>query len=161
MDAEKRGNIAAYSSTRNCMKLESMFSLAHCCLIVALSMVISGAASAASFLDATYERTSDELVVRIAYRGTHPDHQFSLQWDECEEAAANGSYQISARVIDSHWNDRARRDFERVVRFALNDLQCRPATVTLFIEPNFRISVEVPAFGGAGRELRGPRTDGQ
>jgi hypothetical protein len=135
-------------------------------VLIAVSMFIVGAlyssvASGANFVEATYDESTDELVVKVAYRGTNPSHEFSLQWDQCQDAAADGTYQISARVIDSQWNDRARRDFEKVVRFPLNDLRCRPATVTLFTAPDFQISVTVPALGDAMRRQRGPRTDAQ
>lgn len=113
---------------------------------------------AANFLSASYEPATDEIVVALAYRGTNPDHEFSLNWGECQ-TTAQGTYEIAARVNDSQWDDRARSAFERTVRFPLTDLRCRPAIVTLYTEPNFRISVNVPARGNTARDLRGPRTD--
>lgn len=115
-------------------------------------------ARAASFLSASYDGRTDEIIVRLAYRGTNPDHEFTLEWGECQ-TTSEGSYEIAARMHDSQWDDRARQPFERSVRFSLADLRCRPATVTLHTEPNFRITVNVPARGDADRDLRGPRTD--
>jgi hypothetical protein len=117
------------------------------------------AAGAADFLDARYDQSKDDLVVTLAYRGTNPDHAFSIEWGACERGVAAGSYEISARVLDSQWNDLARRSFTKTVRFDLRNLRCRPALVTLFTAPRFRISVPIPARADADRSLRGPRTD--
>ena len=64
------------------------------------------------------------------------------------------------RILDSQWNDRALEPFTKTVRFDLAELRCRPAEITLFTAPNFRIGVTIPAAAGSGdRSLRGPRTD--
>jgi hypothetical protein len=107
-------------------------------------VLTASAAHAANFLAARYDPGTDELVVEFAYRGTNPDHQFTLQWDECRAADAEGSYEIAGRVFDSQWNDRALEPFTKTVRFDLRDLQCRPARATLFTAPNFRIGVVIP-----------------
>lgn len=103
---------------------------------------------AANFVSAAYDASKDELVVELSYRGTNPDHEFSLEWGECR--ARNGGNEIAARIHDSQWNDRAREPFVKVVRFDLADLRCRPAQVTLFTSPNFRIGVFIPCRSDGG-----------
>lgn len=117
------------------------------------------AAFAANFESARYDQEADELVVTLAYRGTNPDHGFSIKWGSCEADRAAGSLRISAHVVDSQWNDLARESFTGTARFSLRDLRCRPARVTLFTAPQFSLVVMIPARGDADRRLRGPRTD--
>ena len=113
---------------------------------------------AANFVSAAYDARHDELVVTLSYRGTNPDHEFTLEWGECR--AMNGNNEIAGRIHDSQWNDRALEPFIKKVHFDLADLRCRPAQVTLFTAPSFRIGVFIPARGGSDhRSLRGPRTD--
>ena len=127
--------------------------------IALLQALATDDAWATNFVNAFYDARTDELVLTLAYRGTNPDHQFTLEWDECKTADTPGTYEISARVLDDQWKDRALESFTKTVRFGLHDLRCRPATVTLFTAPNFHISVSVPARGDMERSLRGPRTD--
>lgn len=124
-----------------------------------VSLLLGPAAMAANFLDARYDEGEDELVVTLAYRGTNPDHAFSLEWGACKQDGAPGSHAISARVLDSQWNDLARRSYTKTVRFDLRKLRCRPAIVTLFTAPQFRITIQIPARADTDRSLRGPRTD--
>jgi hypothetical protein len=126
-------------------------------LLLALCFAVSPCL-ATNFVTASYDARADELVVTLAYEGTNPDHEFTLEWDECRQAP-NGTAEIAARVIDSQWRDRAQTPYTKTVRFDLRDLRCRPATVTLFTAPNFHISVHIPARGDTDRILRGPRTD--
>lgn len=127
--------------------------------LASLCMIAATPVLAANFLEARYDEETDELVVTLAYRGTNPDHTFSIEWGKCEPQQAAGNYQISARVLDTQWNDHAREPFTKTVRFSLRNLRCRPATVGLFTAPQFKIDVTVPAKGNADRKLRGPRTD--
>lgn len=115
-----------------------------CCIIAAL--VVSSAASAQNFLGARYDAVTDELVVQIAYRGTHSGHEFSLRWEECKSVSgSDGPYEVAALVVDSHWNDRALEDFQQTVRFTLEGLTCRPARVTLHSAARFAVTLDVPA----------------
>jgi hypothetical protein len=111
------------------------------CLVAALLLATS--AYAQTFLGAQYDPVSDELVVDIAYRGTNPNHQFSLAWDRCQGDAP--PYKIAARVVDNQGDDAAVRDFIVRRRFSLRDLKCRPANVTLRIARLANISVFVPS----------------
>jgi hypothetical protein len=117
---------------------------------------VNSAAFAAAFLDAIYDASADELLVTLTYRGTNPDHNLHLEWGECQERPPGGAHEIAARVLDDQWNDRAREEFTKPVRFSLADLRCRPAVVTLLTEPHFSITVHVPARGASLRDLRGP-----
>ena len=125
---------------------------------IVLSLAIAAVAAAASFTSVQYDAVTDELVVTLVYRGTNPNHQFRLEWDECRQTHAH-SNEIVGRVHDGQWDDRAEREFTKQVRFSLAQVRCRPANVTLFTEPNFRASVYLPARGNSPRALRGPRTD--
>lgn len=122
-----------------------------------VGVVIVPVTLAANFISAFYDARTDELVVTLSYRGTNPDHEFTLHWGDCK--AAHGSQEIAARILDSQWNDRAVEPFTKTVRFGLMNLRCRPAHITLITEPDFRIGVSIPAAASAERQLRGPRTD--
>lgn len=128
-------------------------------LTALVTLQVGAAAAAANFLDARYDQNEDDLVVTLAYRGTNPNHTFTIEWGACNQDGVAGSHEISARVLDSQWNDLARQSFTKTVRFDLRNLRCRPALVTLFTAAQFRISVRVPARADADRSLRGPRTD--
>jgi hypothetical protein len=124
-----------------------------------LCVAAVAAAAAPNLMSARYDEETDELVVTLAYRGTNPDHTFSIEWGSCQSAGAVGSSRISARVIGSQEKDPARQSFTKTMRFSLQDLRCRPVTVTLFTAPQFTIHVMIPARGNADRKLRGPSTD--
>ncbi len=111
---------------------------------VAASVVAASQASAYAFGQATYDATTDELVVTIFYSGTNPNHVFSLKWDECVRHP-DGTAEVTAEVVDSQERDAANQDFKKSVRLGLEGLTCRPATVTLRAGPRTYISVHVPA----------------
>jgi hypothetical protein len=92
------------------------------------------------FLDAAH----DELVVTMAYRGTNPDHTFSLKWGPCQ-TMDDGSAAIVAEVLDSQWQDAARQPYKVTTRFSLADLPCRPVKLTLRTAPRFYVSLQIPA----------------
>lgn len=101
---------------------------------------------AANILAARYDPETDEIVAQVAYRGTNPDHEFSLRWGECKPLQnASVPNQIGAQIIDSQWDDRARQDFKKEVRFSLTSVSCRPARVSLHSAPGFVQTLDVPA----------------
>jgi hypothetical protein len=114
---------------------------------IALSWLVlaSPALHADTFFSAYYDPTSNELVVTMSYRGTNPDHQFSVQWGACQ-APRDGktSQQIAGDILDSQWNDLAQSTFTKTVRFSLANLNCRPATVTLRTPPRFEYTLQIP-----------------
>jgi len=97
------------------------------------------------FSSAHYDPNTNELVVTMVYRGTNPDHQFSVQWGACEMLGSDGSnHQIVAEVLDIQWDDAAQQTFTKTLRFSLASLKCRPATVTLRTAPRFEYTLQIP-----------------
>ncbi|HXW73887.1 MAG TPA: hypothetical protein VEK10_03645 [Steroidobacteraceae bacterium] len=81
----------------------------------------------------------------MLYGGSNPDHQFSVQWGECQSAPDGGNlHQIAVEVIDSQWNDVAKQNYTKTVRFSLAGMSCRPATVTLRTAPRYEMTLQIP-----------------
>jgi hypothetical protein len=114
-------------------------------IVASLSVLAATALYAAAFSSVAYDPKTDELVVTMSYQGTNPDHQFSVQWGDCQtEGDGGNTHQIVGVVLDSQWNDDALRAFTRTVRFSLAGLNCRPATVTLRSAPRFEYTLQIP-----------------
>lgn len=111
---------------------------------VIVAVAVSNRASAVAFSSISYDAKSDELVVTLIYSGTNPSHAFSLQWDKCVRHP-DGTNDATAQVVDSQERDAVSQDFKKTVRFSLEGLTCRPATVTLRVGPRTYTSVGVPA----------------
>jgi hypothetical protein len=95
---------------------------------------------------AGYDSRTDELVVNVIYRGTNPNHTFTLKWGSCHSSGqGSGNDQIVVNILDNQWNDSALNDYARTVRFSLNGLQCRPAQVTVRMAPHFYSVLSIPA----------------
>jgi hypothetical protein len=99
-----------------------------------------------TILGASYDGSSNALVVDIAYQGTNPNHDFELAWDECQ-SSGNGRHSVVARLIDRQGKDEAQKDFQVRRRFDLSGLECRPAEVTIRLGPVSNRTVSVPARG--------------
>jgi hypothetical protein len=112
---------------------------------LASSLLLALSAHADDFSKVYYDASTDELVVTMIYSGTNPDHSFSLHWGQCKEATDGNSSEVEVEVLDSQWEDPARHDFNKTVRFGLTDLPCRPAKVTLRTAPRFIYSLMIPA----------------
>jgi hypothetical protein len=111
----------------------------------ALSVLAAPALRADTFSSAYYDPNTNELVVTMVYRGTNPDHQFSVQWGDCTTLGDDGNnHQIVAEVLDRQWNDSAQQTFTKTLRFSLAGLNCRPATVTLRTAPRFEYTLQIP-----------------
>jgi hypothetical protein len=106
---------------------------------------LSSVAGADSFAEVYYDAQTDELVVTMEYRGTNPEHAFSLQWGACQTMADASTPQIIADVSDSQFRDAARQDFKTTTRFSLDDLPCRPVKLTLRTAPRFLYTLQIPA----------------
>jgi len=117
-------------------------------LLLATAAAMPHAAMADNFAAVRYDAGDDTLVVTMQYRGTDPNHLFSLKWGRCKNPPGGGR-QIVAEVIDSQWRDAARDDFVTTTRFPLSDLSCRPAKITLRSAPRFYYTIQVPARAGA------------
>ena len=99
---------------------------------------------ATTFGNVYYDPSTNQLVVTMIYRGTNPNHTFSLKWGRCK-TGPDGSPQIFANVIDSQWDDAAQDDYQTTTRFNLGKLKCRPVNVTLRSAPRFIYQLQIPA----------------
>lgn len=109
------------------------------------SLLAVSALCAATFTGAYFDAGTSEIVVTMLYRGTNPDHQFTVQWGNCSPLGSGGNqFQISGDVQDSQWDDAAQTTYTKTVRFPVANLNCHPATVTLHTAPRFETSVQIP-----------------
>ena len=113
-------------------------------LIALLVGALFNAAQADNFANIYYSARKDQLVVTMAYRGTNPNHTFSLKWGECQELD-NGGRTVAAEVLDSQWQDVEQNEFKKTTRFSLADIPCRPVKVTLRSAPRFFTAIQIPA----------------
>jgi hypothetical protein len=114
------------------------------CLWSLSAAVLFDVAHGDTFSKVFHDPAQDELVVTMAYRGTNPDHTFSLKWGPCQ-TMDDGSEAIVAEVLDSQWQDAARQPYKVTTRFSLADLPCRPVKLTLRTAPRFYVSLHIPA----------------
>ena len=114
-------------------------------IVASLSVLAVTSSYAATFSSVAYDPKTDELIVTMSYQGTNPDHQFSVQWGNCQTVGDGGdTHQIDGVVLDSQWNDDAVRAYTKTVRFSLGGVNCRPATVTLRSAPRFEYTLQIP-----------------
>ncbi len=103
-------------------------------------------AHADNFSKVYFDKKTNQLVVTMSYRGTNPDHGFTLKWGECEVGQSGDPPGVTAEVLDDQWQDEAQQDFKKTTRFALDGMPCgRPVTVTLRSAPRFFYSLTIPA----------------
>jgi hypothetical protein len=115
------------------------------CTLASVCLLATSPAWSDTFSGAHYDPKTDELVVTMVYGGSNPDHQFSVQWGECQNASDGGNmHQIAVDVIDSQWNDVAKQTYSKTVRFSVAGLSCRPATVTLRTAPRYEVTLQIP-----------------
>lgn len=100
-------------------------------------------AAAVTVTALSYDPAEDQLVMTIAYRGTHENHDFSVQWTECKRLDDARS-QILGVLVDSAASDLARQNFTKQVKVDLQGFACRPAKVTIRTSAGFFASVDVP-----------------
>ena len=111
------------------------------------SLTIASTAHAVNVLSMSYEKKTDELLLKVAYRGTHDKHTFSLDWDECHDYAfVDAKYQTMANLVDSEPNDKAEMEFTQDLRFSLAGIECRPVKLTIRTSPGFNRTLAVPAL---------------
>ncbi|MGA9025563.1 MAG: hypothetical protein WB440_05860 [Steroidobacteraceae bacterium] len=118
-------------------------------LLLLAGLMLARAAAADNFSEAHYDAAKDQLVITMIYRGTNPDHTFSLQWGKCRDVAGSSVHEISAEVLDSKFMDAAQTNFKTTTRIDLAGLACRPAKVTLRTAPRFYYTLRIPAAPGA------------
>src|SRR5271168_2707396 len=93
-------------------------------------------AHADNFGNIHYDKKADQLVVTMLYRGTNPNHKFSLKWGDCQANQSGSLPGATAEVLDDQFDDQAQQDFKKTVHFGLEGLPCsRPVSVTLRSAP--------------------------
>jgi hypothetical protein len=111
----------------------------------ALGIFMWSACRADNFGRIHYDKKTDELVVTMIYRGSNPNHTFSLKWGDCQANQTNGLPGVTLEVLDEQFNDVATQDYRTIQRFSLADLPCaRPASVTLRTAPHFFYTLTIP-----------------
>jgi hypothetical protein len=120
-------------------------------LLMTFSILLPATVLADDFVHASYDSSSDELIVTVNYSGTNPQHTFSLQWGPCQDVPGDEVRQVAAEVLDSQWQDEARQTFSKTTRFPLDGIPCRPAKLTLRIAPRFITTLMIPAAQNASR----------
>lgn len=120
----------------------------HCSLFLlfaSAATLVSLAVQADNLASVRYSRQTDKLIVTMLYRGTNPDHRFSLKWGPCQENQSEGLPGATAEVLDDQYDDAAKQDFSKTVRFSLAGMPCpRPASVTLRTAPRFFYTLTIP-----------------
>ena len=102
-------------------------------------------ASADNFAAVRFDQKTDQLVVTMAYRGTNPNHNFSLQWGECLADQSGGLPEVTVEVLDDQGKDAEQEAFQKTISFDLSGLPCaRPATVSLRTAPRFFYTLTIP-----------------
>ncbi|HEY4446889.1 MAG TPA: hypothetical protein VGN30_21595 [Steroidobacteraceae bacterium] len=108
-----------------------------------LVLFAAEASHADNFQSVAYDPATDELVIGVVYRGTNPDHQFSLKWGPCVDRGDN-QHEIVAELLDNQFQDAARKDYRKTVRMSLAAMDCRPAALTLRSAPRFYYTLTIP-----------------
>ena len=111
----------------------------------ALPVLFSLNARADNFVRVRYDRQSDRLIVTMIYRGTNPNHNFSLKWGECQADQSGSLPGVTVEVLDDQFADAAQQDYKKTVRFSLEGMPCpRPVAITLKTAPRFFYTLTVP-----------------
>jgi hypothetical protein len=125
------------------MKLRSLIVFGS--LGAAASALLALSAHADNFGRVRYDGQSDRLIVTMIYRGSNPNHAFSLKWGECQANQSGSLPGVTAEVLDDQFNDVAQQDYKKTMRFSLAGMPCpRPAAVTLKTAPRFFYTLTIP-----------------
>jgi hypothetical protein len=104
----------------------------------AAAFLLAQAAFADNFGSVSYDRKNDQLVLTMLYRGTNPNHHFSLKWGPCETKQSSNLPGVTVEVLDDQFEDLSQQDFKKTTHFSMADLPCpRPARLTLRSAPRF------------------------
>jgi hypothetical protein len=116
-----------------------------CVITTVAASTFSSSAGADNFGRVRYDKQSDRLLVTMIYRGTNPNHTFTLKWGECQANQTNGLPGVTVEVLDDQFDDRAQQGYKKTVPFNLAGLPCsRPVAVTLRTAPRFVYTVTIP-----------------
>lgn len=117
-------------------------------IILALTIATTPVAKADTFGPVHYDPTTNQILVTIRYRGTNPNHHFSIQWGRCRKLHGQlhgpAPRAVDVGILDEQGNDAANRPFTKLVKVPLAGMPCRPATVTLWTSPNQYRSINIP-----------------
>jgi hypothetical protein len=114
-------------------------------ILAAAATFFSLQANADNFAKVRYDRQSDRLVVTMIYRGTNPNHSFSLKWGPCQASDSATPPGVAAEILDDQADDAAQQDFTKTVRLSLAGMPCaRPVSVTLRTAPRFVYTLTIP-----------------
>ena len=117
-----------------------------CCLTsVAAACIFALSARADNFGKVYYDKKKDQLVVTMLYRGTNPNHKFSLKWGECQADQSGDLPGVTVEVLDDQFDDQEQQDYTKTQHFSLAGLPCRPASVTLRTAPRFFYTLTIPS----------------
>jgi hypothetical protein len=110
------------------------------------SSLLSSSAQADNFGSVHYDKQSDRLIVTMLYRGTNPNHNFSLKWGACQSDQSSNLPGVTVEVLDDQFGDVERQDYKKTMRFSLAGLPCpRPVAVTLKTAPRFFFTLTIPS----------------
>lgn len=113
--------------------------------LAAAAALLWQSAHAANFGNVHFDKKTNQLVVTMLYRGTNPNHKFTLKWGDCQANQSGGLPGATAEVLDDQFDDQAQQDFKQIVHFGLEGMPCaRPASVTLRTAPRFFQTVAIP-----------------
>jgi hypothetical protein len=113
-------------------------------LPMAVALAPARWAQADTFSRVYYDAATDQLLVTMRYRGTNPNHVFTLQWGQCQRQGSDMP-EVAVEVLDSQALDSESNNYRVTTRFDLTSLPCRPAKVTLRTAPRFYVSLVIPA----------------
>lgn len=109
------------------------------------ALLLVRSADADNFGRIYYDGKTDQLVVTMIYRGTNPNHKFTLNWGSCLPNQSGGLPGATVEVLDDQFDDQAIREYRTTKRFSLANLPCaRPASVTLRTAPRFFYTLTIP-----------------
>ena len=119
---------------------------ALCRLVPAVAAALfSFGAHADNFGRVRYDAQADQLVVTMIYRGSNPNHAFSLKWGKCQARQSGDLPGVTVEVLDDQFDDPAQQDYRKTVRFSLAELPCpRPVRLTLRTAPRFFYTLTIP-----------------
>jgi hypothetical protein len=114
-------------------------------MLAAAATLTALTAEADEFGRVRYSKQTNQLVVTMIYRGTNPNHNFTLKWGACQADQSGSLPGATAEVLDDQYADAAEQDFSKTVRFSLGNMPCpRPASVTLRTAPRFIYTLTIP-----------------
>jgi hypothetical protein len=106
------------------------------------ALLAAEAAHAEEIVSAAYDASGDVIVVDIAYRGSHDDHEFAVEWGVCRDGTPD---ETSGRLSDLFGRDAALHDYRIRARIRLDELPCRPVRATLRLGRRSHATVFIPA----------------